>query len=106
MKRFASEIVSLALFFADREQTHARSRTARSLAEHSAKVNISHHGKLLQILRRAIDISAYIEQHRGIARGCREDRCQRRTIDARNRAEYDFCRGHRRAGISRGDEAC
>ena len=54
---------------------------------------------------RAVDVRADIEQHCRISRRSRENRGQRGTIHARNRAQHDFRRGHGRAGIAGSDEA-
>ena len=74
-------------------------------SEHGAKIDVAHHGKLFEILRGAIDVGADIEQHRrGAGRGGK-DRGQRGTVDAGNRAQHDFRRGHGGAGVAGGDEA-
>src|SRR5580658_7046487 len=113
-ERFAREFVALAFFFADREQSHAWSRRPGALAKHfskpiskhGSKINVAHYGKLFEILRRAVDIRADVEQHRGIAWSSGKNRAQSRTIHARNRAQHDFRRSHGRAGVAGGNESC
>ena len=63
-ERLTGQIVALGLFFANREQTHAR----RVDFEHAAGIHFAHHGKLLQIMRLAVHVRAHIQQHARIAR--------------------------------------
>ena len=68
------------------------------------KYTSSHDGELLQVLRRAIDIGADIEQHGRIA-GCGgKDAGECRAIDTGNGAQHDLRRRHGCAGIARGHE--
>ncbi len=101
LKSFASQFVALALFFANREQSHARTPRAK----HAAAINFAHHGELFEIVRLAIDVRADVEQDGNRAHRGREYRRQRGTIDAGNSTQHHFGRGHGGARVARGDES-
>ena len=70
--------------------------------EHAAGIHLAHHGELLQVMRLAVHVRAYVEQHAGIAFGRGHGRGQRRAVDAGQRAQHHLGRGHGRASIAGG----
>ena len=62
-QRLAGKLVALGLLFADGEQADA----GLGDFENAAGVHLAHHGELLKILRFAIDVGAYVEQHAWVA---------------------------------------
>ncbi len=79
---FAGEVVALGFFFADGEQADARLVNL----EHAAGVHFAHDGELLEVVRLAIDVGAYVEKHTRIAFGRGHGRGEGGTVDARQRA--------------------
>ena len=101
-KGFACKIVALGLFFADREQAHARVFNL----EHGAGVHFAHNRELLKVVRLAIHVRAHIEQNAGMAGGAGHWRGKRGPIDAGQCGEHHFGRSHGCAGIAGGHESC
>src|SRR6185312_10393113 len=73
-------------------------------AEDAARVNLSHDRELLEMLRFAVDIGAYIEQDRSFSRRSGENGGQRGTINARQRAQDHLGSRHGCAGIAYSDK--
>ena len=96
LKRLAGEFVALGFFFADGQQPNARPPRAK----HAAEVNLTHHGKLLKVLGRAIDVSSDIEQDRSSSQSSRKYSGQSRAIDARQSAQDHLGGRHSGAGIA------
>src|SRR5579863_2448270 len=101
LERVPGEFIALSFFFPYGKQTYA----GTAGAEHGAKINLSHDGELLEIVRLAIHIRAHIQQSCGRTQRGRKNRGQRRTIHARDCAQNHFCRGHGGAGVAGGDES-
>src|ERR1019366_3839224 len=96
----ARQVVAFVLFFADREDPHARSRAMKNVA----RVDLAHDGELRQHFRGAIHVGAHVYQHyRGTEHG-REDAEQRGTFHARHHALHHFGGGHDGARVSGGHE--
>ena len=95
------QFVALDFFFPDGKQPHARPPAAKG----HAVVDLSHHGKLLEVLRLRIDIRAHIQQHAHSALGVRKGRRQRHAIHRRQRAQGKPRHGHHRAGVPGADHA-
>ena len=97
--RLARQLVALALFLAHRQQAHAR----RLAPERDTRVRRPHDGELDEVLRPALDGCPRVEQHRRMPPG-RDDRGERRPVDARQPAERRVRGHHSRAGVTGAEE--
>ena len=93
----ASRVSSLPLLSSS--PTDSRPTRGASHAERHARVGGAHDRELHEMLRPAFDGRAGIEQDRRLP-ARRDDRRQRRPIDARQPAERAVRRHHRRAGVT------
>ena len=82
----------------DVEQAHGRPLQFEEDACHRR----AHHGERDEVACIAADGRAEIE-HDGVAAGCRPYRCDRRTIDAGQRAQTKSCHRHQGAGVAGGN---
>ena len=69
-----------------------------------AREDVAHHGELHEVFGVALDVGAEVEHHAFAAPG-RENRGDRRPVDAGQGFEHEFGDRHQRAGIARRDDA-
>jgi hypothetical protein len=91
----AGQIVSFTLFLSDRQQSDAW----RTTAQRYPRVGGAHDRELDEMLRPAFDGRTGIEEHHGLPAG-RDNRGERRAIDAGQTAKCADRRHHRRAGVT------
>ena len=93
-------IVSLEVLGADIQQPDRRLRQP----QHGAGEDVAHQRELHEVLGVAFDVGAEVEHHALAAPG-REQRRDRRPVDARQRLQHEFRDRHQRAGVAGRNDA-
>ena len=87
--------------FASSSPMLIRPTTGPMVPKHSARISVAHDSKLHQVVSFAFGVCANVQQQRRLGRFRRNQRSQRRTINAGQHADDHLGGGHRRASVSR-----